>query len=133
MLVIDDKEFEITESEIKVGGLTVIGDKGYDITIGLKFSYNEKSGYLHLDAGFEKNNDIKTFVNREYVGIPFENDNQYMYFEIFDTEKFLDTQIESEITLKISEIFDNKVRVTFELNDEFIKVKYDGYMEIRYE
>ncbi|MCH5167108.1 MAG: hypothetical protein J1F35_04360 [Erysipelotrichales bacterium] len=130
MLIIDDKEFEITESEIKVGSLTVNGDKGYDITIGLKFTYNNITGYLHLDAGFEKSDDIKTFVNREYIGIPFENDNQYIYFEIFDTEKFLDTQIESKITLKISEIFDNKVRVIIKLNDDFISLKYDDFIGI---
>lgn len=85
---------------------------------------------MNLDAGFEKSNDIKVFLNREYNGIPFENDNQFIYFEVFDTEKFLDTEIESKIMIKFEDLKDNKVKVFFELNDELIKIEFDGYLDI---
>ena len=72
------------------------------------------NGYLNLDAGFEKTNDINAFLNKEYNGIPFENDNQFIYFEVFDTEKFLDTEIESKIIIRLEDIKDNKAKVFFE-------------------
>ena len=85
---------------------------------------------MNLDAGFEKINDINVFINKEYNGIPFENDNQFIYFEVFDTKKFLDTEIESKIIIRIEEIKENKAKVFFELNDELIKIKFDGYLDV---
>lgn len=91
MLYIDNKKIEIIEQIIYVGEFTKNGNKGYNINIQLLFiniESNEK-GYINLDVGFEKNNDIKSFLNREYNGIPFDsNDNQFIFIEVFDTERF---------------------------------------------
>lgn len=131
MFYIDDKDLKITKQEIHVGKFINHGDEGFNICIGLKFVNNDKTnGYLNLDAGFEKSNDINAFLNREYNGIPFENDNQFIYFEVFDTEKFLDTEIESKTLIKLEYINGNKVKAFFELNDELIKIKFDGYLDI---
>ena len=131
MLYIDNKNLKITKQEIHVGRITNNGNEGFNICIGVKFvNNNNTKGYLNLDAGFEKNNDINAFLNREYNGIPFESDNQFIYFEVFDTEKFLDTEIESKIIIKLKYIENNKVKVFFELNDELINIKFDGYLDI---
>lgn len=131
MLYIDNKNLKITEQEIHVGRFTNNGDEGFNICIGLKFVNSDNTkGYLNLDVGFEKNNDINAFLNREYNGIPFESDNQFIYFEVFDTEKFLDTEIESKIIIRFEDIKDNKVKTFFELNDDLIKIKFDGYLDI---
>ncbi len=131
MLYIDDKDLRITKQEIHVGKFINHGDEGFNICIGLKFVNNDNTnGYLNLVAGFEKTNDINAFVNKEYNGIPFENDNQFIYFEVFDTEKFLDTEIESKIIIRLEDIKDNKAKVFFELNDELIKIKFDGYLDV---
>ncbi len=66
-------------------------------------------------------------MNKNYNEVPFEND---IFFEVFDTEKFLDTEIESNIILKIKEIKDNKVEIFFELNDELIKIRYSGFLNL---
>lgn len=131
MFYIDNKDLKITKQEIYMGKFTNNGDEGYDICIRLKFINNDNTkGYLNLDAGFEKNDNINVFLNKEYNGIPFENDNQFIYFEVFDTEKFLDTEIESRIIIKFGDIKDNKVKAFFELNDELIKIRFDGYLDI---
>lgn len=131
MLYIDDKDLKITKQEIHIGKFINHGDEGFNICIGLKFVNNDNTnGYLNLDAGFEKTNDINVFLNKEYNGIPFENDNQFIYFEVFDTEKFLDTEIESKIIIRLEDIKDNKAKVFFELNDELIKIKFDGYLDV---
>lgn len=133
MLYIDNKNLEVTKQSIRVGNFINYGDSGYNINIQLSFiniDTNEK-GYINLDAGFEKNDDIRVFTNKEYNGVPFDsNDNQFIFFEVFDTYKFLDTEIESKIILKVKNILESKIKVFFELNDELIKVKYDGYLDI---
>ena len=131
MLSIDNKKLKITKQEIFVGNIINNGIDGYDVGLTLEFINEDNvKGYLNLDVGYEKSNDINVFLNREYNGIPFFNDDQFVYFEVFDTEKFLDTEIESNIIIKFENIKDNKVKVSFELNDELIKIKYTGYLDI---
>lgn len=131
MFYIDDKNLKITKQVINTSKFINNGDLGYSVHIGLKFINNDNiKGYLNLSAGFEKTNDINIFVNKEYNGVPFESDNQYIYFEVFDTEKFLDTEIESKIIIKLQDIKNNKMKVFFEVNDELIKIKFDGYLDI---
>lgn len=131
MLSIDNKKLKVTKQEIFVGNIINNGLDGYDVGLTLEFINEDNvKGYLNLDVGYEKSNDINVFLNREYNGIPFFDDDQFIYFEVFDTEKFLDTEIESNIIIKFEDIKDNKVKVSFELNDELIKIKYTGYLDI---
>lgn len=131
MLSIDNKKLKVTKQEIFVGNIINNGLDGYDVGLTLEFINEDNvKGYLNLDVGYEKSNDINVFLNREYNGIPFFDDDQFIYFEVFDTEKFLDTEIESNIVIKFEDIKDNKVKVSFELNDELIKIKYTGYLDI---
>lgn len=131
MLSIDNKKLKVTKQEIFVGNIINNGLDGYDVGLTLEFINEDNvKGYLNLDVGYEKSNDINVFLNREYNGIPFFDDDQFIYFEVFDTEKFLDTEIESNIVIKFEDIKDNKVKVSFELNDELINIKYTGYLDI---
>lgn len=131
MLSIDNKKLKVTKQEIFVGNIINNGLDGNDVGLTLEFINEDNvKGYLNLDVGYEKSNDINVFLNREYNGIPFFDDDQFIYFEVFDTEKFLDTEIESNIVIKFEDIKDNKVKVSFELNDELIKIKYTGYLDI---
>ena len=129
MLHIDNKNIEVIEQKIFVGTYTKNGTKGYNINIQLSFinDNNKEKGYINLDAGFEKNSNINNFLNKEYSEVPFENN---IFFEIFDTEKFLDTEIESNIVLQLKEMHNNKVEAFFELNDELIKIKYNGFLDL---
>ena len=128
MLYIDDKQIEVGEQKVFAGKYIKNGNKGYNINIQLSFINidNKEKGYINLDAGFEKDNNIRCFLNKNYNEVPFEND---IVFEIFDTEKFLDTEIENNIMLKIKGIKDNKVETAFELNDKLIKIKYNGFLD----
>lgn len=131
MLSIDNKKLKVTKQEIFVGNIINNGLAGYDVGLTLEFINEDNvKGYLNLDVGYEKSNDINVFLNREYNGLPFVHDDQFIYFEVFDTEKFLDTEIESNIVIKFEDIKDNKVKVSFELNDELINIKYTGYLGI---
>lgn len=133
MLYIDNKKLKIIEQKIYVGEFILDGIKGYNINIQISFVNVDSNvnGYINLDAGFEKSNDINSFLNREYNGIPFDsNDNQFVFFETFDTEKFLDSDIESKIMIKLKDIKNNKIEAFFEVDDELIKIRFEGYLDI---
>lgn len=132
MLYIDDKKLEITKQEIFVGKFTNNGEEGSSINITLSFinAITKEKGYINVCAGFEKEKSINYFLNKEFSGVPFANDFPFIFFEVFDTEKFLDTEIDSKITIKIKDIKDGKIETTFELDDELIRIKYDGYLDI---
>ena len=131
MLYINNKKLNITKEEIFVGPFINNGIKGYCIEIQLRFTNEDNvKGYLNLDAGFEKSKDINIFVNREFKGVPFTNGNTFFSFEVFDTENFYDSEIENPINLSLKNIKDNKFEVEFEVNDELIKIKYNGYLNI---
>ncbi len=131
MLYIDNKNYKITNQKIFVGKYIKNGESGYNINIQLLFidSDSKEQGYINLDLGFEKDNDINNFLNKKYDGVPFEDD---IFFEVYDTKKFLDTEIESKILVKLKEIIDDKVKVIFELNDDLIKIKFDGFLTLTY-
>ena len=44
--------------------------------------------------------------------------------------KFLDSEIECEIRIKINDIKDDKINVNFEVDDDLIKIKYDGSLMV---
>ena len=128
MLKINNKTMELTEQKIYVGKYTKNGINAHNICIELRFINNNEKGYINLDAGYETDNSITSFLNKTYRGVPFENDD--IYFEIFDTAKFYDTEIESEITIKVGDIEDNKVNVCIDVNDELVNVKFDGDLDL---
>ena len=128
MLRIDGKEYEVSIEEIKVGRLINNGVEGYQVRLFLEF-YDEAgvNGYINLDGGYEMENDISYFLNREYKGYNFEG-GDYIYFEVFDTKKFLDSEIESEIKFSVNDMEDDYVYVSIDINDGLIDIKYDGKM-----
>ena len=132
MLKINQKKMNLLKQTIKIGRFTKNSIKGYDININLIFENNNKKGYLNLSAGFENNNIITLFINKEYRGIPFDGNinNEINFFEIFDTEKFFDTEIENEIKLTIENIVDNRIKVIIVLNDDLIDISFNGFLDI---
>lgn len=128
MLCIDNKEFLITKKQVKVSEFIVNGENGFNLDIKLEFSYEERNGYLNLSVGYEKDDDINNFLNREYVGIPFESDINF--FEVYDTNKFLDTEIESEIIVKLENIKNNEISTFIQVNDELIYIMYEGELDM---
>ena len=130
MLYINDKIYEITTKTISVGNFNKSCKKGYNICINLLFvDYNTKEkGYINLDAGYNKSSEITVFLNKKYCSSTA--NNQYLFFELFDTKSFYESDITSEIYLEIKNKINNKIDVNFEINDKFIKVKFDGLLNI---
>ena len=123
MLLINNKECELTQEDISFCYFTNRKILGYGLEVALKFTINNKQGYIDLTFGYEVTDDVKLFINREYQGIPY-YDN--ITIEVFDTINYYDTRIESNITIKTYDIKDNKLHLSFDVNDELINISYDG-------
>lgn len=132
MLYIDNKNIKVIEQKIYVMKYNRDGNKGYSVNIYLFFTNTDtkKNGYINLSAGFAKEDNITYFLNREYNGINGMLFGDDIFFEGFDTEEYFDTGIESNIVIKLKEIKDNKVKTYFEVDDELIKVKFDGFLNL---
>lgn len=129
MLLIDGREFKVTEETAFLGNISYNKVNGYNIRFELRFIDGEKKGYINLDTGFEKEKDINLFLNKEYSGLNFDG-YPFIYFEVFDMMKFLDSEIECESRIKINDIKDGKINVNFEVDDDLIKIKYDGSLMV---
>ena len=126
MIVIDNVEYEVLDKRLVVDPITVNGIDGYDVCLSLKFiDDNGVHGYFNFAAGYESSNDINKFLNRSYKGKNLENDGQNIWFEIFDTKKFLDSEIESDISLVIGDLVNDLIHVELSIDDENISVSYD--------
>ena len=129
MLIIDGKKMKIIEQFFYVGTFTNNGVKGYNIHIQLLFlnNNNMQKGFINLEVGFDTHNDIRVFINREYSGRHFDSSND-IFFEVFDTNKFLDTEIDGKLLVRFGNLNNNKVYAFMEVNDDLISIKYDGYL-----
>ena len=135
MLKIDGKEYNVTLEEISVARLYYNGIEGYHIKLFLEFfDENHVNGYIHLNGGYEAENDICYFLNREFKGFNFDGDEGNIWLELFDTTKYLDSDIESEIKFRVGDMVDDVIDVSIEIHDELINIEYIGkmsYIEVK--
>lgn len=131
MFKIDNKNLELTTEEIFVGDAILNKVNGYFLGIELKFINKDtkEKGYINLDVDFNLSNDIEAFTNKEYEGINFEQE-PYVFFEVYDTEKFLDSEIDTPIIIKIGDKEGNKINTSFEVKHELINIYYEGKLDI---
>jgi hypothetical protein len=122
---INGKNVIIVEKQIHIEKYICNDVPGYDINISMKFLNNDtyEQGYMNLSVGYESSVDISNFINKKYEGVPF--DENHVFFEIYDTEHFYDTEIESPIIVEICDFINNKIKVKISLNDELVKLDID--------
>ena len=131
MFKIDNKNLELTTEEIFVGDSILNKVNGYFLGIKLEFINKDtkEKGYINLDVDFNLSNDIEVFTNKEYEGINFEQE-PFVFFEVYDTEKFLDSEIDTPIKVKIGFKEGNKINASFEVKHELINIYYEGKLDI---
>ena len=72
VLCIDNKYIDVIKQTIFVGNYIKNKNKGYNANIQLEFinCKTKEKGYINLDVGFEKKDNITNFLNKEYIGTP---------------------------------------------------------------
>ncbi len=73
-------------------------------------------------------NDFKNIENKEYNELPTEP--KITHIEMFDTKNFIDF-IDSNVIVKFGNILDNQIGLDLKINDELIKLDYQGILDIK--
>jgi hypothetical protein len=130
MLRINDKEVEITKSTIKFVNAIYNKVKGYTPSIDISFINNDKTGYISFFLDFYLNNSFDNIINKTFKSNPM-NFEPISVIEIFDTINFYDN-IDSDVTVTLGEIKNNKIDFKLIIDDSLIKIEYDGALDIDY-
>ena len=129
MLKINDKNVDcISKKEIKVIKSIVNKSEGFGIEINVDFTINNIEGYFTLNFAHENNNDINTFMNKTYKGNWYSGNGDIL-LEIFDTNNFYASEIMEDITIKLN-YESEKIHALITLNDEYINLIYDDYLNL---
>lgn len=130
MLKINNIEYNVLSSEIKFVNATYNTKKGYSILVCLDIMSNNTKGYISFYVDFFDIKDIKNIENRNYVELPTDLNSKIQMIEIYDTKNFIDL-IDSEVYLKFGNIENNRIGMNLNINDEVIKLDYQGNLDIK--
>ena len=130
MLKINDKEYKILTSEIKYASSTVNNQKGFTVLVNIDLEKDNIKGYISFYVDYFKEKTIKNIENKKYIDLPTELNSKISMIEIFDTKNFIDF-IDSEVTVEFGRVIDDKIETKIFINDELIKVEYQGLMDIK--
>lgn len=125
MLKINNEKYNILSSEVRWVDATYNKRKGYSILVDIKLNHNGINGYINFYVDFFDNRDNNYIINKKYNELPSELNSKIYSVEIFDTKTFIDL-IDSNITLEFGNIKDNKIYMKLDINDELIKIEYEG-------
>lgn len=127
MLRINNKEYKVISTEIEFVNSKYNKEDYYSVLISIKLNYK---GYIKLYIDKFKEKDFKSIENKKYVDIPTNLDSKINMIEIFDTEKFIDF-IDSEVIVEFNNIIDDKIETKIFINDDNIKLDYQGLLDIK--
>ena len=130
MLKINSNEYKVLNSEIKYVNATHNAIKGYSILVSLDIELNNVKGYVSFYVDFFRKKVFKNIINKKYIEIPTKLDSKITMIEIFDTNNFVDF-IDSEVKLEFGDIDNNQIKMIFSINDELIKLEYQGLLNIK--
>ena len=130
MLKINNNEYKVLSSEVKYVDATYNKLKGYSILVTLDIELNNIKGYISFYVDFFDVKDFKNIENRKYVELPTELDSKIKMIEIFDTINFIDF-IDSEVNLEFGIINNNHIKMNLSINDDLIKLEYQGLLNIK--
>ncbi len=130
MLRINDKEYKILTSEIKYASSIVNNQKGFTILVNIDLEKEGIKGYISFYVDYFKEKNIKNIENKKYIDLPTELNSKISMIEIFDTKNFIDF-IDSEIIVEFGRVIGDKIEAKIFINDELIKVEYQGLMNIK--
>lgn len=130
MLKINNKEYQVTSSELKFVDSTYNKEKFFSILVKFNIELNKKSGYINLYIDRFKEKNIKNIENKKFMDLPTQLDSKINMIEIFDTNNFIDF-IDSYVIVEFKNIINDKIEVNININDEKINLEYEGLISIK--
>lgn len=131
MLYINDQEYKVLTNEFRYVDSTIYKTKGYSILVEITFINNNTKGYISFYVDFFDDRNFKNIENKTYIELPTNIHSKIDMIEIYDTENFIDF-IDSEVKVIFGNIIDNEIETEIYIDDEYIKVKYNGKLKLNY-
>lgn len=117
MLMINNKDCEVTEETIKFTKSKINNKDGYSLLLSVDFN----DGYLTFYIDFFNKNDFRKIEYKIFTK------NQIKMFELYSDKKFID-YIDGDIFLRFENINNNHIKALLEVNDPNITLKYNGLL-----
>lgn len=130
MLKINNKKYKVVSSEIKYVNSEFNKEKWYSIYLNFNIELNGKNGYFKFYIDKFKDKDFNNIKNKKFIDLPTNFNSKINMIEIFDTNEFIDF-IDSEAIVEFKNIINNKIETQIIINDEKIKLEYQGLIDIK--
>ena len=131
MLYINNQEYQLLSNEIRCVECYGNNIKGYSALVEITFIHDNIKGYICFYVDFFDNKNFNNIENKTYIELPTELETKIDMIEIYDTKTFIDF-IDSEVKVIFGNIIDNKIETEIYIDDEYIKVKYNGKLKLNY-
>ncbi|MBR3362759.1 MAG: hypothetical protein IKG40_02410 [Bacilli bacterium] len=129
MFKINNMEPEIISTKIKYETAKYNKKEGYAINVEIDFKENGINGYINFYVDFFDNDSFSNIENKQYKENPIDLNSKLDCFEIYDTKNFID-YIESDVICKFECIHDNKINMKLYINDNNVKIEFDGILDV---
>lgn len=129
MLEINNNKYNVLSSKVRFVDAKENKQIGYSILVTINIELNRVKGYINFYVDFFNNNDFKNIENKEYNELPTALDSKITPIEIFDTKNFI-SFIDSYVVVKFGNILDNQIQMELKIDDELIKLDYQGVLDI---
>ncbi len=129
-LKINNKEYKVISSEIKYVDATCNNKKGFSLLVNIDIELNNIKGYISFFVDYFNEKQYKSIENKKYIELPTNLNSKIDMIEIFDTQEFIDF-IDSTVVVEFGKIINNNIEVKIIIDDEKIKVDYQGLMNIK--
>ena len=129
MLEINNNKYNVLSSKVRFVDAKENKQIGYSILVTINIELNRVKGYINFYVDFFNNNDFKNIENKEYNESPTALDSKITPIEIFDTKNFI-SFIDSYVVVKFGNILDNQIQMELKIDDELIKLDYQGVLDI---
>ena len=115
MFKINNKDCQVIEETIKFTKSKINNKDGYSLLLSVDFY----GGYLTFYIDFSDKKDFKKIENKIFTK------EQIKMFELYSDKQFID-YIDGEIYLKFGAISNNSVETTLKIDDQEVKLEYNG-------
>lgn len=129
MLYIDNEKREIISNEIRFVNANIDRVNGYSILIEIIYAYNKKREFLTFSIDFFNDKNFENIENKTYIDIPTKRYSKIRIVEITEAKNLI-KHIKNDVKIIFGSIKDNTIPTEINIDIEYLKINYNGKLDI---
>ena len=129
MLYIDNEKREIISNEIRFVNANIDRVNGYSILIEIIYAYNKKREFLTFSIDFFNDKNFENIENKTYIDIPTKRYSKIRIVEITKAKNLI-KHIKNDVKIIFGSIKDNTIPTEINIDIEYLKINYNGKLDI---